>query len=149
MNILFSFLAQNLSLYLLHDFISFLSVSLFLKDIDLFMKSWRNQFFSFFYFATSSSLFQISHSSTIFFTSIVISFFFLSFFFFYLFSSCFFSSSLCYYHSNFSCFSLYCSYIPLNISLSSLLLYSSQFQDCGMLATAFPKLHSTSVLLSH
>ena len=149
MNILFSFLTQNLSLYLSHDFISFLSVSLFLKDMDLFMKSWRNQFLSFFYFAASSFSFQISHSSTIFFTSIVIFFFFISSFFFYLFSSCFFPSSLCCCHFDFSCFSLYCSYIPLNISLSSLLLYSSQFQDCGILATAFPKLYSTSVLLSH
>ena len=41
------------------------------------------------------------------------------------------------------------SYILLDISSSLLLLFSNQSQNCGEQAIVFPKLHSTSVLLSH
>ena len=81
--------------------------------IHLWKHSNTNFFASFSDFATSFSLFYISHSSAIFFTSTILSFLefflFLTFFFFHSFSASFFSSfSFCFYHPNFPYFGLHC-----------------------------------------
>jgi len=93
-------------------------------------------------FTAFSSLSQISYSSITFFTFIVLFFFC---FFFFFFSSCFsscFSPSFSFSSSSFFVFIILASastvyYTLLDISSSSSLLFSSQFQDCDKQAMVF------------
>jgi len=125
------------------------------KDMDLLVESLKNQFLGLFLdFAAFFFLFQISYSSTTLFTSTVL--FFFGFFYLFFFFSCFFSSYFLFSSYIFSFFAFTTLvflilvsttfYIFLNILLSLLFPFSSWSQDCGKLATVFPRSLSTFVL---
>jgi len=107
-------------------------------------------------FAASFSSFKISHFSATLFTSIVFAFFY---FFVFVFSLPFLLVSFLLLSLPLPLFVFAtlvfpalvstASYTLLNTLSSSSLPFSSQSQDCGKLAIAFPRLLVTSVLLTH
>ena len=159
MDILSSFSVQPLSLSLLHSPITFCwyPLTCFLsKDMNLFVEHLRNQFFGLFFKFCGVPLiipnllfFCYLFYFYCFFCFCFSSFSFLplSFALTSLTSFLFFPFSLPLFVFAILTFSTLVSttyYTSLNTLSSSLLLPSSQFQDCGKLAIISPKLHSTS-----
>jgi len=159
MDILSSFSVQPLSLSLLHGPITFLLVSSHLFSFQ------RHEFICGTFEKPISWLFlqilwysSYYPKSSILLLSSLLLLFFLFLFFFFFFSFSFFCSYFSYFFLFFPfslplfvfailTFSTLVStayYTSLNTLSFSLLLPSSQFQDCGKLAIIFSKLHSTS-----